>query len=327
VRSGDNPYGYDYVGTGLERFYSLDGTVEPDAAERQVALHHLAYFPGTPLMGAAWGWLPSPWDDVRFLVALATIGMLGAALLFPGPLWARLALGVVAAANPLVVRNAWFGTADAPSLLLLMLSFGFAARRRPGWAGIFVGAAILTKQFALVAAPFLAVILLLQSGRAARRAAIGAIAVIAAGALPFLLADPRALWEDTVTYGTGTYRILGYGLSALLLRAGIVEDRNADYPFFLLVLLVWAPVTGVLLRAAWRERQAWLAAAGFTTSIFLLLFLARVFHISYLVYPMTGIVISGLLALRVLDVRDASTPETVGRAAEAPLPQPAHGPV
>ncbi len=59
--------------------------------------------------------------------------------------------------------------------------------------------------------------------------------------LPFLLADPRALWEDTVTYGTGTYRILGYGLSALLLRAHVIADRNSHYPFFVLALVVWLP--------------------------------------------------------------------------------------
>ena len=297
VRSGHTPYGYDYFGTGLERFYSLDGTIEPGVAQTQVALEHLAYFPGTPLLGAAWGVLPSPWDDVRLLVALATIGMLGAALLFPGPLWGRLALGVLAAANPIAVRNAWFGTADAPTLLLLLLAFALAMRRRPGWAGLAVGAAILTKQFAFVAVPFLAVILLLESRSALRRATIAAGAVIAAGVLPFLLADPQALWEDTVTYGTGTYRILGYGLSALLLRAGVIADRHDDYPFFVLALVVWAPATAVLVRAQWQARLAWLGGAGFTASVFLLLFLGRVFHISYLVYPLTGLALAGLLAL------------------------------
>ena len=297
VRGGHTPYGRDYFGTGLERFYSLDGTVKPGVRDQQVALRHLAYFPGTPLLGAAWGALPSPWGDLRLFVALATIGMLGAALLFPGPLWGRLALGTLAAANPLAVRNAWFGTADEPTLLLLLVAFALALRRRPGWAGVAVGAAILTKQFALVAVPFLAVILLLESRSALRRAALAALGVIAVGALPFLVADPRALWEDTVTYGTGTYRILGYGLSALLLRAHVIADRNSHYPFFVLALVVWLPVTAVLVRAQWQARAAWLGGAGFTASIFLLLFIGRVFHASYLVYPLTGIVLAGLLAL------------------------------
>ena len=297
VRHGHTPYGHDYAGSGLERFYSLDGTVKPGVADQQVALKHLAYFPGTPLLGAAWGALPSPWSDFRLLVALATIGMLGAALLFPGPQWGRLALGTLAAANPLAVQNAWFGTADEPTLLLLFVAFALTLRRRPGWAGVAVGAAILTKQFALVAVPFLAVMLLLESRSALRRAALAALGVIAVGALPFLVADPRALWEDTVTYGTGTYRILGYGLSALLLRAHLIADRNSHYPFFLLALVVWLPVTALLARAQWQARAAWLGGAGFTASIFLLLFIGRAFHASYLVYPLTGIVLAGLLAL------------------------------
>ena len=42
--------------------------------------------------------------------------------------------------------------------------------------------------------------------------------MLLAGALPFLIADPGALWDDTIAYGAGTYRIVGYGLSALLVR-------------------------------------------------------------------------------------------------------------
>lgn len=296
VLDGENPYGHDYGSSGLERFYSLDGSVEPGTEDRQVALRHFAYFPGAALLAAGWSVLPSPWDDFRILAALATVGLLGAALVFPGPLWARLALGVVLAANPLVIRGAWFGNSDAPTLLLLVLAFALALRRRPGWSGAALGAAILTKQFALVAAPFLALMLLTESRRALRRAALAAGGLVAAGFLAFVVADPRALWEDTVTYGAGTYRIVGYGLSALLLRAGVIEDRGGAYPFFLLCVLVWLPVTLLLLREQWRSRALWLGAAGFTASIFLLLFLGRVFHISYLVYPLTGLVLSGLVA-------------------------------
>jgi hypothetical protein len=296
VLDGDSPYGHDYTRSGLVRFYSLDGTIAPGTEERQVALRHFAYFPGAAIIAGAWTVLPSPWDDFRLLAALSTIGLLAAALLFPGPLWARLAFGVLLAANPLVVRGAWFGNSDAPTLLLLVLSFALVLRRRPGWAGAALGAAILTKQFALVAAPFLAVMLLMESRRALSRAAIAAGGLVATGFLVFALADPRALWDDTVTYGAGTYRIVGYGLSALLLRAGIIDDRSGAYPFFLLCILVWLPVTAIFVREQWRSRAAWLGPAGFTASIFLLLFLGRAFHISYLVYPLTGLALAGLVA-------------------------------
>jgi hypothetical protein len=297
IRDGGSPYGHDYGSSGLERFYSLDGTVPAGTAERQVALQHFAYFPGAALLGAAWGVLPSPWDDYRVLVALATLGLLGAALAFPGPLWARLALGTAAAANPVAVRAVWFGTADAPTLLLVLLAFALALRSRALAAGLALGAAVATKQFAVAAAPFLLATVLLRSGRrdALRAAGLGCAAV-AAAFLPFFVAAPGDVWDDTVRYGAGTYRIVGYGLSALLLRAHVIGDRNGAYPFFPLVLALWLPLTAVLVRAELRARSLWLGGAGFAASVFVLLFLGRVFQISYLVYPLTALVLTGLLA-------------------------------
>jgi hypothetical protein len=297
VRNGETPYGHDYAHSGLERFYSLDGTVEPGTVDRQVALRHFAYFPGPALAAAAWGVLPAPFDDFRVLVALATLGLLAAALAFPGPLWARLALGTLAAANPLVVRGAWFGTADAPTLALILLAFALALRGRAGWAGASLGLAVLTKQFAIAAIPFFLVTLVVRSGRreALRALATGAV-VLAAGFLPFLVADPGALWADTVRYGAGTYRIVGYGLSALLLRAHVLSDRNGAYPFVPLLVAIWLPLTGLLVWNQWRTRAVWAGGVGFTISVFVLLFLGRVFQISYLAYPFTGLVLTGLSA-------------------------------
>ena len=47
-----------------------------------------------------------------------------------------------------------------------------------------------------------------------------------------------------------------------------------------------------------RSRSDWEAAAGFTVSIFTLLFIARVFQTSYLIWPLTGIAVAALLAQR-----------------------------
>ena len=38
-------------------------------------------------------------------------------------------------------------------------------------------------------------------------------------------------------YGAGTYRILGYGLSAILLELDVLDDRYGAYPFELLAAL------------------------------------------------------------------------------------------
>ncbi|MBA2358275.1 MAG: hypothetical protein H0V84_07615, partial [Actinobacteria bacterium] len=121
-------------------------------------------------------------------------------------------------------------------------------------------------------------------------------ATLAAGVLPFLIASPGALWADTVRYGASTYRIVGYGLAHLLLEAGAIDDAFGPYPFAWLALLVWAPATGWLLWRQARSPALWTGALGFTVSIFLLLFIGRVFQTSYLVWPLAGIALSALIA-------------------------------
>ncbi len=298
VRHGHTPYGHDYRGSGLERFYSFDGTVTPDGAHPQVALSHFAYFPGTALTAAVWTLLPAPFSDYRILVLLATVGCFFAVLLFDAPWPWRLAVGSAIAASPLLVRGAWFGTADALSILALLLAFALVTRERFVWAAVAIAAAVLLKQFALVALPFLLLMLLARGvGRRTLLHAAAAFAgILLAGLLPFLVADPGALWSDTIGYGAGTYRIVGYGLSALLLDAGIVGDRWGSYPFAPLVLVVWLPLTAWILVLVRRSRSDWEAAAGFAVSIFTLLFIARVFQTSYLIWPLTGIAVAFLLA-------------------------------
>jgi hypothetical protein len=330
----DNPYGHDYRESGLERFYTRDGSVSERVREREVALEHFAYFPGSVVTAAIWRVLPEPFDDYRLLVLFCNLGMLAAALVFRGPLAARLALGALLVCNPIAVRSAWFGQNDAPSLLLLVLAFALASRRRFGWAAAALGGAVLLKQFALVAAPFLALMVVREAGRessaavggapvggatggsavggaaaggaaASRRAALDALrrptlafaGVLAAGILPFLVVDPVAFYEDTIRYGAGTYRIVGYGLSAILVEVGIVEDREGAYPFALLALLTWVPLTAWLLLVQRRSAELWVGAAAFAVSILWLMFIGRTFNNYYLVWPMTGAVAAALMAV------------------------------
>ena len=295
ILDGENPYGHDYTGSGLERWYDAAGFRDDFP---QVALTHFAYFPGTPLAAAAWRVLPEPFDDHRVLVLLTTLGALGAVLLIRAPFAWKLAAGAVVAANPLAVRAAWFGTADMPSILLLVLAFAFVTRSRYVVAAACLAGAVLLKQFALVALPFLALMLVLRGADRPTLKRSGGVfaAAVVAGVLPFAVADPGALWDDTIAYGADTYRIVGYGLAALLLNLGVLEDRWGPYPFLPLVVLVWAPFTVWLLLAQWRARAVWAGAAGFAVSIFVLLFLGRVLQSSYLLWPLVGIALAAVLA-------------------------------
>jgi hypothetical protein len=314
----DNPYGHDYRESGLERFYTRDGSVSERVREREVALEHFAYFPGAIVTAAIWRLLPDPFDDYRLLVLVCNLLMLAAALAFRGPLSVRLALGALLVCNPIAVRSAWFGQNDAPSLLLLVVAFALVSRRRFGWAAATLAAAILLKQFALVAAPFLALMIWkLDADRdELKRAALAFGGVLAAGIVPFLIADPVAFYEDTIKYGAGTYRIVGYGLSAILVETGIVADREAAYPFGLIALLTWVPLTLWLLLAQRRAPELWIGAAGFAVSILWLMFIGRTFNNYYLVWPMTGAVSAALLAVARAPATDGSrgSAEPAGRS-------------
>jgi hypothetical protein len=303
----DNPYGHDYSESGLERFYTRDGSVSRRVREREVALEHFAYFPGAVVSAAVWRLLPAPFDDYRMLVLLCNLGMLAAALAFRGPPAVRLALGALLACNPIAVRSAWFGQNDAPSLLLLVLAFALVSRRRYTWAAAALAGAVLLKQFALVAAPFLA-LMIVRDRASLRRPTLAFGGVIAAGVLPFLVADPVAFYEDTIRYGAGTYRIVGYGLSAILVEAGIVADRDGAYPFAVIALLTWVPLTLWLLLAQRRAGELWIGAAAFAVSILWLMFIGRTFNNYYLVWPMTGAAVAGLMAVASARARDRPEP-------------------
>ncbi len=293
ILDGQNPYGSSYSGTGLERFYSLDGTPVTDGRVETVALEHLAYFPGLPLLGAVSAALPGPLGDIRLLMLLFALALIPAALLLPGPLELRLAAGALLAANPLMVRSTWFGILDAPVILALVLAFALSLRGRWGWAGALVGLALVEKQYAFVAIPFLAVAAWQAGGGLAlKRAAIALAAVAVAVLLPFLAWGPRGFVDDTLVFGTSAYRIVGYGLSGILVDLDVVV-RDGSYPFVLIALVTWLPLTLLLLRRQWREPAPWRAALGFALSFLVLAWVARYFQTSGFVYPLSGLILAG----------------------------------
>jgi hypothetical protein len=295
---GDNPYGHDYRRSGMERFYTFDGSASQAVREREVSLEHYAYFPGTILTSAVWRLaMPEPFDDYRLLIVLFTLGGFAAAMAFRAPLGWRLAIGALVVANPVAVRSAWFGQNDAASITLMLLAFALVTRERFRWAAASLAAAVLLKQFAVVAIPFLALMLVARGVARAELARAGGVfaGVLAVAILPFLLADPVAFYEDTVEFGAGTYRIVGYGLSAILVELGIVADRDGAYPFALIALLTWLPLTVWLLVAQHRSREQWVGAAGFAISMLVLLFIGRTFNNYYLLWPATGAAAAALL--------------------------------
>ena len=297
ILDGHNPYGATYVGTGLERFYSLDGTPVIDGRVETVALEHLAYFPGLPVLGAVSAALPGPLGDIRVLMLLFALALLPAALLLPGALELRLAAGALLAANPLMIRSTWFGILDAPVVLALVLAFALSLRGRWGWAGALVALALVQKQYAFVAIPFLGVAAWQAGGGVAlKRAGAWLVGITALFTLPFLAWGPSAFLDDTIVYGTSAYRIVGYGLSGILVDLNVVV-RDGSYPFVLIALVTWLPLTLLLVRRQLRDPAPWRAALGFTLSFLVLAWVARYFQTSGFVYPLVGLIIAATIAL------------------------------
>lgn len=299
LRQGIDPYGHDWRASGLERFYTRDGTLSLKVLDDEVALDHYAYFPGTLYTSFVWRVLPAPYDDYRLLILLFTLAGLGAVLAFKAPLGWRLAIGALLVCNPIAIRSAWFGQNDAPSLVLMVLAFALVTRRRFGWAAASLAAAILLKQFALVALPFLALMMVHAATTRAhlKQAAAVFAGVVLVGILPFLIWDPVAFYEDTVKYGAGTYKIVGYGLSAILVKLHVLADREGEYPFALIALVSWVPLTLWLLYVQRRAQALWVGAVGFALSILWLMFIGRTFNNYYLIWPLTGAAIAALLAV------------------------------
>ena len=126
-----------------------------------MALRHFAYFPGTVVTAAVWRVLPARSTTTASSSSLRRLAFSRRAL-FPAPLAVRLAAGAALAASPLagarsVVRYRRRAEAPARARPLLRAAHPLPLPRSRG-GGIAV--ALLLKQFALVALPFFAVMLL-----------------------------------------------------------------------------------------------------------------------------------------------------------------------
>ena len=268
--------------------------------DRQVALTPLRVLPRRCAARGSDGRRAALAAGVTFaiLVALTTLASTRrAALRLPWPVTEHASLSVsYLLANPLVVRAAWFGKADALTLLLVVLAFGLAARKRPGWSGATLGAAILTKQFALVAVPFLAATLLVQSRDVLRRAAFVTGRVVPpASSVPHRRPRGRLARHRHLRSGHLPHRRLRPLVTAS-------QSRHHRRPQRRLPLLRARrprlatgdgdPRASTAARKgamAWRSGLHRLVLPDSCSS-------AVLFHISYLVYPLTGILLAALLA-------------------------------
>lgn len=158
-------------------------------------------------------------------------------------------LVIVPAASSAIVQL--FHPQDLTSLGLAAGGLALVLRRRWLLAGIVLGAAFLTKQFAVLA--FVPALAAVPDGRARARLVLPAAAVTGAGLLPFLAVAPRATLENLSGIGAGG-AVAGATLVSILHASSTVQSAVArDFPVaFAVVVTVWAR----------RRLRAPIAAAG-----------------------------------------------------------------
>jgi hypothetical protein len=100
--------------------------------------------------------------------------------------------------------------------------------------------------------------------------------------------DWAAFYDDVVRYNAGgaawTYPISGMGFSALLLAVGIIEYRQADFPFAAIEIAIATPVAIWWLRKLWREPTLATLLTGYAVTLLAFLFFGRYFQGNYLGY-------------------------------------------
>jgi hypothetical protein len=293
---GEPIYGVDWSATPMAAFpWALTPGPNP-------ALHHMAYYPLTVLVGVPFRLAASAmglvFDYRVVLIAFALLG-LGAILALPIEPQRRFMVICAIYLSPLITLYLWPGRNDIEFLACVFLALALLARGHVSWAAAALGVATALKPFAWLALPFLVLVLYLRwrASHSARVLALSLLALAAAPLLtvmPFFLANPTAFWNDTVLYATGgiadAYPIAGYGFGGLLFELGIIAHRTDAFPFGLFQLAAMVPVLWLTTRSFLRRPTIGRWMGGYACVLFAFAFFARFFNDNYV-----GVVISLLL--------------------------------
>lgn len=293
-------YGVDWSSTPM-------GSLRWDLPGGNPALHHLAYFPLTVLVGVPFRLMADllhvPFDYRMVLLAFSGLGMI-AILALPIGAASRLMLLAAVFVNPLITLYLWTGRNDVEFLAVLLLAIALMARGRITLAALTLGVAVALKPFAWPAVPFFLLVVALRWRRHRSLGepvtALGALLIVPlVSVLPFLLANVGAFWTDTVLYTSGgvhdAYPIGGYGFGALLLQLGVIARSTDAFPFGALQAIAMAPVFYVMARAFQQRLTLARWMAGYTLLLFAFTYFARFFNDNYV-----GVVIALMLSIRPL---------------------------
>ncbi len=286
---GQNPYVADYLDTPLYYWPMVNNP----------ALYHLTYFPFLYLITTPFVFVFDRvglfWDQ-RYLYLPAYVATLAVVPFLVKRTENRLALVALVGLNPQLFPFVVEGRNDFFVLLFLFAGVALLQRERRTLGSLAVAAAAAAKLHALFLLPFVAVWLVAtrkprsvgEAWSALWRPLWPAAAFLAITFVPFLVNDFAAFYDDVVRYNAGgaawTYPISGMGFSALLLALGVIEYRQADFPFAAIEIAVATPVALWWLRKLWREPTFATVLTGYALTLLAFLFFGRYFQGNYLGY-------------------------------------------
>jgi len=317
---GKNPYTEDYTNTPM---------AEWGFSAYRTALYHYPYLPWTflfsapaYLLGQAVGFY-----DQRLIYLLLFVVMLWLARSLAPARRAALALVAVLALNPLMALDVIFGQNDVFVLAWLIIALAawerWRQQRAAGHSGrwllpiaaVCFGLACASKPTAWFMAPFFGLLLIhddpaLATGgwqalwralpRLLRRA-LPAIATFLIVLVPYLIWDAWSLYDDVWRWSSGQgptgYQIWGWGASNFVLAGGLVADRFAQWPFWIVQIALATPV---LIWFVMRQmRSNTLSNASWHYGLFLFVFFygSRFLNENYLGYILAFLAIGIFAAI------------------------------
>ena len=286
---GQNPYVADYLDTPLYYWPMVNNP----------ALYHLTYFPFLFLITTPFVWLFDKvglfWDQ-RYLYLPAYIAALAVVPLLARRVDNRLALVALIALNPQLFPFVVEGRNDFFVLLFLFVGLVLLQRERRTLGPLAIAIAAAAKLHAVFIMPFVAVWLLATRRPRTLREAWDALwgplwpatLFLAITFLPFLINDFAAFYDDVVRYNAGgaawTYPISGMGFSAILLALGVIEFRQADFPFAAIEIAVATPIALWWMWKLWKRPTLATLLTGYALTLLAFLFFGRYFQGNYLGY-------------------------------------------
>lgn len=256
---GINPYTQDYYGTALESY-----SYPKSLALINPALESFVYLP-TVLWASYPAYKIFQWLDIfydqRYVLLLAYLLLVF--IVYQGlknNTQATLLTVPLLILNPWLTYNVIAGQNDIFPLTIVVAAFVCWQKKWFSVGTILLALAATSKQTVWFVLPF-AMVYLWQTykdnyGSVFKKKycqQIGWFLLTAVLSLtPFLLWDAEALLNDTLGYILGTtkltYPIWGVGLGEIIYRLGIIDSRQASWPFAWVQLIVAVPLLFFLIR-------------------------------------------------------------------------------